>query len=233
MIEIPIGMEPTDWDEAYEAARAVMGRRPISTVDSKYWTRTEETAFGFWGERALRRHLGLPIAPFVVFASGGDGGAPDVGPYEVKCIPWKEQAHRHTKFGFGGRVLVFDHAKAPIIVAITGFWDSRYDEALFSGWIYTHDALTYPRTGQPTRKGLPAHGVPLTQLLPAADFPARPLPTPEARLPTACCGEPHCNHSCPTCPGVHDSCEFGGGSLYCVKPTCGNPHHRREEREWA
>ena len=31
---------------------------------------------------------------------------------------------------------------------------------------------------------------------------------------------------CPVCGGGHDSCQFGPGSPYCVKTTCGNPHHR-------
>ena len=32
--------------------------------------------------------------------------------------------------------------------------------------------------------------------------------------------------SCPVCGGGHESCQFGPGSLYCVKTACGNPHHR-------
>ncbi len=31
---------------------------------------------------------------------------------------------------------------------------------------------------------------------------------------------------CPVCGGGHASCQFGPGSLYCVKTACGNPHHR-------
>lgn len=35
---------------------------------------------------------------------------------------------------------------------------------------------------------------------------------------------------CPLCDGVHERCEFGKG-LYCMRPNCRNPHHRRRPEE--
>jgi hypothetical protein len=42
-----------------------------------------------------------------------------------------------------------------------------------------------------------------------------------------CCYEPRCLHECPLCTGyAHPRCVFAAGSLFCVTPDCGNPHHR-------
>lgn len=33
--------------------------------------------------------------------------------------------------------------------------------------------------------------------------------------------------ACPVCGRVHERCRFTAGSLYCTRPDCQNPHHRR------
>jgi len=33
--------------------------------------------------------------------------------------------------------------------------------------------------------------------------------------------------ACPICHLVHERCEFRAGSVYCVRPDCRNPHHRK------
>jgi len=32
---------------------------------------------------------------------------------------------------------------------------------------------------------------------------------------------------CPVCHQVHERCVFTAGSVYCTRPGCRNPHHRR------
>jgi hypothetical protein len=32
---------------------------------------------------------------------------------------------------------------------------------------------------------------------------------------------------CPLCRQVHERCVFTAGSVYCIRPGCRNPHHRR------
>jgi hypothetical protein len=32
--------------------------------------------------------------------------------------------------------------------------------------------------------------------------------------------------ACPLCHQVHHRCRFTSGTLYCIRPRCGNPHHR-------
>jgi hypothetical protein len=34
---------------------------------------------------------------------------------------------------------------------------------------------------------------------------------------------------CPTCSRLHEICEFTSGSVYCTRPDCANPHHRRAD----
>lgn len=31
--------------------------------------------------------------------------------------------------------------------------------------------------------------------------------------------------ACCLCGGFHPRCRFAAGSLYCITPGCGNPHH--------
>lgn len=33
---------------------------------------------------------------------------------------------------------------------------------------------------------------------------------------------------CSVCDGWHEGCRFAAGSLYCNRPGCLNPHHRRK-----
>jgi hypothetical protein len=35
---------------------------------------------------------------------------------------------------------------------------------------------------------------------------------------------------CPLCTNEHPICVFAAGSLYCVNPDCGNPHHRTKDK---